>query len=73
MKSCKNAKHEEHYFALMYNTQRNVDECRIQKVGENMKTAKQVRIVETYLMIKDFFKRFLKSILMMRSYIFSKD
>ena len=45
MKSCKNAKREEHYFALMYNTQRNVDECRIQKVGENMTTTKQVRIV----------------------------
>ena len=31
MKNCYNAKLEEYYNALMYNTQRTVDECRIQK------------------------------------------
>ena len=38
IKNCKNAKHEEYYDALMNNTQRTVDECRIQKVGDNMTT-----------------------------------
>ena len=32
IKNCHNAKHEEYYNALMYNTERVVDECRIQKV-----------------------------------------
>ena len=30
--------------ALMYNTERSVDECRIQKVGDNMTTTKTVKI-----------------------------
>ena len=30
MKNCNNAKHEEYYNALMYNTERTVNECRIQ-------------------------------------------
>ena len=38
IKSYNNAKHEEYYNALMYNTQRTVDECGIQKVGDNMTT-----------------------------------
>ena len=38
VKNCNNAKHEEYYNALMYNTQRTVDESRIQKVGENITT-----------------------------------
>ena len=32
IKSCNNAKHEEYYNALMYNTERTVDECRIQNL-----------------------------------------
>ena len=40
IKNCNNAKHEEYYNALLYNTQRTVDECRIQKVGDNMTTTK---------------------------------
>ena len=31
IKNYNNAKHEEYYNALMYNTERSVDECRIQK------------------------------------------
>ena len=38
IKNCNNAKHEEYYNALMYNTERSVDECRIQKDGDNMTT-----------------------------------
>ena len=44
IKNCKNAKHEEYYNALMYNTQRTVDQCRIQKVGDNMTTTKTMKI-----------------------------
>ena len=42
--NCNNAKHEEYYNALMYNTGRSVDECRIQKVGDNMTTTKTSNI-----------------------------
>ena len=44
IKNCNNAKHEEYYNALMYNIQRTVDECRIQKVGDNMTTTKTSKI-----------------------------
>ena len=44
IKNCNKAKHEEYYNALMYNTQRIVDECRIQKVGDNMTTTKTSKI-----------------------------
>ena len=40
IKNCNNAEHEKYYNALMYNTERNVDECRIQKVSDNMTTTK---------------------------------
>ena len=48
IKNCNNAKHEVYYNALMYNTQRTVDKCRLQKVGDNMTTKKQVRLVYTF-------------------------
>ena len=44
IKNCNNAKHEEYYNALMYNTERSVDECRIQKVGDNMTTTETSKI-----------------------------
>ena len=44
----------DYYYALMNNTQRTVDECRIQKVGDNMTTTKTSKISLTHLMIKDF-------------------
>ena len=44
IKNWNNAKHEEYYNALMYNTERSVDECRIQKVGDNMTTTKTSKI-----------------------------
>ena len=43
IKNCNNAKYEGFYNALMYNTQRTVDECRIQK-GDNMTTTKTIKI-----------------------------
>ena len=42
IKNCNNAKHEEYYNALMYNTERT--EWRIQKVGDNMTTKKTSKI-----------------------------
>ena len=51
-KNCNNSKHKEYFNALMYNTQRTVDECRIKQVGDNMTTKKQVKLVSTRLMIK---------------------
>ena len=44
IKNCNNAKHEEYYNALMYNTERGVHEFRIQKVGDNMTTTKTSKI-----------------------------
>ena len=41
IKKCNNAKHEVYYNALIYNKERAVQECRIQKVGDNMKTTKR--------------------------------
>ena len=40
IKNYNNAIQEEYYNALMYNIERSVDECRIQKVGDNMTTTK---------------------------------
>ena len=44
IKNCNNAKQEEYYNALMYNTERTVDECRIHKIGDNMTTTKTSKI-----------------------------
>ena len=44
IKKHNNARHIDYYDALMNNTQRTVDECRIQKVGDNMKTTKTRKI-----------------------------
>ena len=44
IKNCNNAKHVVFYNALKYNTQRTVDECRIQKVDDNMTTTKTNKI-----------------------------
>ena len=45
VKKCNNAKHEEFYNALKYNTERSVDECRIQNAGDNMTTTKTIKLV----------------------------
>ena len=44
IKKCNNAKHEEYYNALKYNTQRFIDECRIQTICDNMTTTKTSKI-----------------------------
>ena len=40
IKKHNNAKHIDYYNALLNNTQRTVDECRIQKIGDSMTTTK---------------------------------
>ena len=44
IKNCNNAKHEENYNALMYNTKRIVDESRIQKVSDNIPKSKTSKV-----------------------------
>ena len=44
IKKHKNSRHIDYYDALMNNTQRTLDECRIQKVGDNMTTTKTSKI-----------------------------
>ena len=44
VKKHNNARHIDYYDALMNNTQRTVDECRIQKFGDNMTTTKTSKI-----------------------------
>ena len=44
IKKHNNARHIDYYDALMNNTQRSIDECRIQKVGVNMTTTKTSKI-----------------------------
>ena len=56
-----NAKHEEYYNALMYDTQRTVDECRIQKVGDKMTTTKTSKISLNTFNVKRFYVNNFKS------------
>ena len=61
MKNSNNAKHEEYYNALMYNTERSIEECRIQKVGDNMTTAKTNKISLNTFDDKRFYVNKIKS------------
>ena len=61
IKNCNNAKHEEYYNALIYNTERTVDECRIQKVGDNMTTKETSKISLNTFDDKRFYVNNIKS------------
>ena len=61
IKNCNNAKHEEYYNALMYNTERTVDELRIQRVGDNMTTTKTSKISLNTFDDKRFYVNKIKS------------
>ena len=74
IKNCNNAKHEEYYNALMYNTQRTVDEYRIQKVGDNMTTTKTSKIGLNTFDDKRFFVNNIKSYSLDENlYLFKRD
>ena len=74
MKKHNNAKHEEYYDALMNNTQRTVDECRIQKVGDSMTTTKTGKISINIFDDKRFYVNNIKSYPHDKElYLFKKD
>ena len=55
------ARHIDYYDALMNNTRRTVDECRIQKVGDNMTTTKTSKISVNTFDDKRFYVNNIKS------------
>ena len=55
------ARHIDYYDALMNNTQRTVDECRIQKAGDNMTTTKTSKISLNIIDDKRFYINNIKS------------
>ena len=61
IKKHNNARHIDYYNALMNNTQRTVDECRIQKAGDNMTTAKTSKISLNIIDDKRFYVNNIKS------------
>ena len=61
IKKHNNARHIDYYDALMKNTQRTVDECRIQKVGDNMTTTKTSKISLNTFDDKRFYVNDIKS------------
>ena len=74
IKNCNNAKHEEYYYALMYNTERTVDECGIQKVGDNMTITKTSKISLNTFDDKRFYVNNIKSYPLDENlYLFKRD
>ena len=61
IKKHNNARHIDYYDALMNNTQRTVDECRTQKVGDNMTTTKTSKISLNIFDDKRFYVNNIKS------------
>ena len=61
IKKHNNARHIDYYDELMNNTQRTVDECRIQKVGDNMTTTKTSKISLNIFDDKMFYVNNIKS------------
>ena len=61
IKKHNNARHIDYYDALMNNTQRTVDECRIQKVGDNMTTTKTSKFSLNIFDDKRFYVNNIKS------------
>ena len=61
IKNCNNAKHEEFCNSLIYNTERSVDECRIQRVGDSMTTTKTYKISLNTFDDKRFYVKYIKS------------
>ena len=61
IKKHKNARHIDYYDALLNNTQRTVDESRIQKVGDSMTTTKTSKISLNIFDDKRFYVNNIKS------------
>ena len=74
IKNRNNAKHKEYYNALMYNTERSVDECRIQIIGDNITTTKTSKISLNTFDDKRFYVNNIKSYLHDENlYLFKRD
>ena len=74
IKKHNNARHIDYYDALMNNTQRTVDECRIQKVGDNMTTTKTSEISLNTFDDKMFYVNNIKSYPHVENlYLFKRD
>ena len=74
IKNCNNAKHEDYYNALMSITVRTLDECRIQKLGDNMTTTKTRKISLNTFDDKRFYVNNIKSYpLDEKLYLFKRD
>ena len=67
------ARHIDYYDALMNNTQRTVDECRIQKVGDNMTTTKTSKISLNRFDDKRFYVNNKKGYPHENLYLFKRD
>ena len=61
IKKHNNVRHIDFYDALMNNTRRTVDECRIQKIGDNMTTTKTSKISLNTFDAKRFYVNNIKS------------
>ena len=61
IKKHNNSRHIDYYDALLSNTQRTVDECRIRKVGDNMTTTKTSKISLNTFDDKRFYVNNIKS------------
>ena len=74
IKNCNNAKHEEYYKAIMYKTQRTVDKCRIQKVGDNRTTTKTSKLsINTFDDKRFYVKKFKSYVYNENLYLFKRD
>ena len=72
--NCNNAKHEQYYNALMYNEQRTVDECKLQKIGYNMTKTKTNKLSLNTFDDKKFYVNKFKSYPHDENlYLFKKD
>ena len=73
IKKHNNARHIDYYDAFMNNTQRSVDECRIQKVGDNMTTTKTSKISLNIFDDKRFYVNNIKNYHDENLYLFKRD
>ena len=67
------AKHEEHFNALIYNTERTVEECRIQKIGRYIKTTETSKTSLNTFDDKRFYVYNIKSYSHVKTSIYSKE
>ena len=71
---CNNAKHEDYYNELMFDTEIILEECRVQKVGDNSTTTKTGKTSLSSFDDKTFYVKIIKSYPHNESlYLFKRD